>query len=107
MSASHPEGVVLLVEDDPDIRTLLRRRIERLGYPVAEASTGERALEMAKTLDVALVVLDIRLPGMDGWDVLRSLRDDPRLHSTAVMIVSIVDDPGADDRPPVQGYVIK
>lgn len=107
MSGAQGVSVVLVVEDDSDIRNLLRRRIERLGHRVVEASTGEAALELARTHRPALVVLDILLPGIDGWEVLGQLRHDPDLSDVAVAVVSIVDDPGANDRPPVQGYVLK
>jgi adenylate cyclase len=100
-------GVVLLVEDDHDIRGLLRHRLGRWHVEIAEAASGEAALEMARARRPALVVLDILLPGIDGWEVLRQLRGDPALADVPVVIVSIVDDPGEDDRPAVQGYLQK
>lgn len=107
MNDAQEISVVLVVEDDSDIRHLLRRRIERLGHRVVEASTGEAALELARAHRPALVVLDILLPGIDGWEVLGQLRRDPVLGDVAVAVVSIVDDPGVGGRPPVQGYVLK
>ncbi len=100
-------GPVLLVEDDHDIRGLLRLRLSRWPYEVAEATSGEVALELARARRPALVVLDILLPGIDGWEVLRQLRSDPDLADVPVVIVSIVDDPGEDERPAVQGYLQK
>jgi adenylate cyclase len=100
-------GVVLVVEDDYDIRGLLRHRLARWPFEIAEAASGEAALEIARARRPALVVLDILLPGIDGWEVLRQLRSDPALADVPVVIVSIVDDPGEDDRPVVQGYLQK
>jgi CheY-like chemotaxis protein len=100
-------GPVLLVEDDHDIRSLLRERLARWPYEVVEAASGELALDIASARRPALVVLDIMLPGIDGWEVLRRLRSDPELADVPVVVVSIVDDPGEDDRPAVQGYLQK
>lgn len=107
MTEAPTRPVVLLVEDDNDIRGLLRRRIERIGHDVVEAATGEVALELAREHHPMLVMLDIQLPGIDGWEVLRRLRDDDELGDIPVMVVSIVDDPGTGIRAPVQGYVLK
>jgi CheY-like chemotaxis protein len=101
------EGPILLIEDDPDIRGLLRRRLAQWPYEVVEAASGELALELAQARRPALVVLDIVLPGIDGWEVLRRLRGDPELADVPVVVVSIVDDPGEDDRPAVQAYLQK
>jgi CheY-like chemotaxis protein len=101
------EGPILLVEDDHDIRKLLRRRLARWPYEVVEATSGELALEQARARRPALVVLDIVLPGIDGWEVLRQLRDDPALADVPVVVVSIVDDPGEDERPAVEAYLPK
>jgi adenylate cyclase len=100
-------GVVLVVEDDHDIRGLLRHRLARWPIEIVEAVSGEVALEIARARRPALVVLDILLPGIDGWEVLRQLRGDPGLADVPVVIVSIVDDPGEDGRPAVQGYLQK
>jgi CheY-like chemotaxis protein len=101
------EGPILLIEDDHDIRGLLRRRLAQWPYEVVEAASGELALELARARRPALVVLDIVLPGIDGWEVLRRLRGDPELADVPVVVVSIVDDPGEDDRPIVQAYLQK
>ena len=66
--------LVLVVDDVADTRRLMRRVIERAGLAVAEAGTGEAALETIERLRPALVVLDLRLPGMTGFDVARWVR---------------------------------
>ncbi len=65
---------VLVVDDDEKIRTALRRGLSYEGYRVVEASSGEEALEKARELVPALVVLDVMLPGIDGLEVCRRLR---------------------------------
>lgn len=107
MNAAETQLTVLLVEDDSDIRSLLRRRIERLGHRVVEAATGEAAISLARLHHPVLIVLDILLPGIDGWEVLRRLRADDKFTDVPVMVVSILDDPESGEHPPVQGYVLK
>ncbi len=72
---------VLVVDDEPDIRLLVRLMLETAGHEVTEAATGEAALAAVAERRPDLLLLDIRLPGMDGWEVLRKLRaeDDDRL----------------------------
>jgi two-component system OmpR family response regulator len=99
------KGPVLVVEDDPDVRDLLTRRLVILGHAVLAAASGEEALELATASPPALVLLDIRLPGIDGWEVLRRLRSTAATADAAVLVVSVLDPP--DDHPPVDGYLIK
>ena len=73
MSAA-PPPLVLVVDDVPDTRRLMRRVLERAGLAVVEAGTGEAALETIERERPALVVLDLRLPGMSGFDVARWVR---------------------------------
>jgi len=73
MSAA-PPPLVLVVDDVPDTRRLMRRILERAGLAVVEADTGEAALETIERRRPAVVVLDLRLPGMTGFDVARWVR---------------------------------
>jgi DNA-binding response OmpR family regulator len=68
------EQRVLVVDDDINVRDVLRRYLENAGYRVALADTGEDALRMAETIEPDLVVLDLMLPGIDGFEVCRRLR---------------------------------
>src|SRR5438270_11761649 len=70
------QGNVLIVEDNPDLAYGLRTGLEIEGYEVAVAEDGETGLSRAKQWLPDLVILDLMLPGMDGYRVLRSLRDD-------------------------------
>ena len=67
-------GMVLLVEDDHSIGALVRTYLDRLGYRVVWVRSGEDALIELSRHPVKIVVLDIRLPGMDGFDVCRAIR---------------------------------
>ena len=66
---------LLVVDDIEDNRTILRRRFTRLGYEVLEADDGATALAMARTYPFDLVLLDVMMPGIDGLEVLRTLRE--------------------------------
>ncbi len=65
---------ILVVDDEVEIVRILRGYLERAGYAVLSAYTGPEAVRMARQESPALVVLDLMLPGMDGWDVCRTLR---------------------------------
>lgn len=82
--------LVLIVDDTIETRRLMRRVLERDGFRVTEAGTGEDALRMVRTGRPRIVVLDLRLPGMSGFDVARELRsnEDPGLAATAILACS-------------------
>ena len=86
-----PEGAhpVLVIDDDPDSRELLRRTLESDGYAVATAASGEEGLALARELVPALITLDVMMPGMDGWAVLQRLKADRDLAGIPVMMVTI------------------
>jgi len=69
--------LILVVDDTVDTRRLMRRVLERAGVRVAEAGTGEAALAAIRGTRPDAVVLDLRLPGMSGFDVARAVRSDP------------------------------
>jgi DNA-binding response OmpR family regulator len=84
MSTS-PQKSVLIIEDDPDIRHLLGIRLKHAGYISIEAANGTDGLRLVHERRPSLVILDIGLPGMDGWQVLQRIRD---ITTTPVMILS-------------------
>ncbi len=79
---------VLLIEDDQDFLDLYRMRLERDGYRVHTANTGEQGLTKAAELKPDIVFLDVRLPSMDGFEVLRRLRDDSATATVPVVFLS-------------------
>ena len=82
------DRVVLVVEDDPVVLELLREAIAEIGLMVIPVSDGENALHQAAAVRPDLVVLDALLPGIDGFEVCRRLRDDPATRATPVVMVS-------------------
>jgi adenylate cyclase len=79
-------ATILIIEDEDDIRTFASRVLELEGYRVLQASDGDEGLKLARGNQVALVLLDLRLPGRDGWAVLSQMKDDPELSSIPVVV---------------------
>ena len=93
-SASGPgtTGTILVIDDDPGTHDLLRRALSREGYRVEGAPDGESGLTRIRELRPDAIILDIRMPRMDGWSVLSRLRTDPDLSSIPVIVLSMLDD---------------
>jgi two-component system alkaline phosphatase synthesis response regulator PhoP len=82
------EQRILVVDDDPQIVRLLRASLEQAGYQVFVAHDGEMALHILRRAHPDLVVLDLMLPGRDGWDVARVVRGDPTLADTPIIMLT-------------------
>ncbi len=89
--APSASGVVLVIDDDPDVYELLRRTLSRHNFQVEGASVGEEGLRMAKKLKPRAITLDVMMPGMDGWTVLAHLKNDPETADIPVVMLTIVD----------------
>ena len=86
------QPVVLIIEDEPSAARLLRTYAESMDVEVVVADDGERGLAMARERMPSAIVLDVLLPGIDGWEVLRELKSDPPTRNIPVIIVTIVDE---------------
>ncbi len=83
---------VLLVDDDIAFLHLQVMALERAGYKVFTATSGDEALKLARAIRPSVITLDIMMPSMDGWAVLTQLKSEPELQNIPVIICSIVDD---------------
>ncbi len=83
---------VLVIDDDPIARELIRRHLEREGFHVEVASNGAQGLEFARHLHPDAITLDILMPGVDGWTVLAKLKADKELADIPVVIVTMIED---------------
>lgn len=92
VSAVVNAGDVLVIEDDPSAVRLLREYLEADGYVVRVAPTGEAGLAAARERPPAAIVLDVLLPGIDGWEVLRRLKADDQTQAIPVIIVTVVEE---------------
>ncbi len=83
---------LLVVDDNPTNRNVLSRRLERQGYAVEEAANGEAALDRIATEPFDVVLLDIVMPVMDGFEVLQRMRRDKRMRTIPVVVISALDE---------------
>ena len=79
---------ILLIEDNDLNRDMLSRRLERRGYEVAIATDGSQGAEMARSAKPALILMDMSLPVMDGWELARSLKDDPETSGIPILALT-------------------
>jgi len=79
---------VLVVDDEPDVLLLCRLNLEQRGHQVLEAPNGDEALDLAREGVLDLVVLDLMLPGIDGYQVLQALRADDRTSGIPVLVLT-------------------
>jgi len=86
------QSIVLVIDDDPVVRELLPRCLAGLGVHVVTAADGQEGLQLAQALSPDLITLDVRMPSMDGWSVLTTLKSMPDLASTPVIMLTIVDE---------------
>jgi DNA-binding response OmpR family regulator len=98
---------VLVVDDDPSIRALLRQELEASGHQVREAATGEEALAAIRAERPGLIILDVIMPGLSGFDVAAALRQHPQTLNIPVVILSVVHDRERGLRLGVEQYFTK
>jgi CheY-like chemotaxis protein/anti-sigma regulatory factor (Ser/Thr protein kinase) len=90
--ATGRRGLILVVDDDRSTRELLEAEFVGRGYRVVQAAGGAEGLRLARQLRPDAITLDVLMPDVDGWSVLRSLKDDPELRATPVVLVTILGD---------------
>lgn len=82
------ETTILVVDDNPDNLEILRAYLESRGYRVAAAPDGKSALARLAEVQPDLVLLDVMMPGMDGWEVCRTIKNHPEYGATKVVMVT-------------------
>ena len=91
-------GNVLLVDDDRQTRLKLTRILEAQGHTVQAVEGGQEALETLATGSFDLILLDILMPRVDGFEVLQSLRADARLRDLPVIVISALEDAQSEEK---------
>ena len=86
--------LVLIIDDEESQRDLMSRFLQRQGFTVRTATDGRSGLELAMALRPHIILLDVMMPGMDGWSVLRALKSDAATSAIPVVMVSFVADAG-------------
>jgi len=79
---------ILVIEDDPEIRRFISRVLELEGYSVLQTEDGDAGLRLTRQSQFALVLLDLKLPGRNGWDVLQDFKTDPALSAIPVIVIT-------------------
>jgi DNA-binding response OmpR family regulator len=85
-------GLILVVDDNEMNRDMLARRLERQNHQVLMAENGVRALELLNEQNIDLVLLDVQMPKMTGYEVLEHMKNDAKLKPIPVIMISAVDD---------------
>jgi len=101
---------ILVVEDDSPNRSLVTKFLRHLGYQLLEATDGVQALELASSSAVDLILLDLGLPGLDGYQVARRLKSDPATADIPLVALTAYALPSDQDRATKAGcdyYVAK
>jgi signal transduction histidine kinase/CheY-like chemotaxis protein len=116
-SAAAPESIpaavdmkgkpVLVIDDDADTRQVLKRFLNRKGFAVECASNGAEGLDLARQLHPMAIILDVMMPGMDGWAVLSALKSKPEVSDIPVVMLTIVDDKNLAYELGASDYMIK
>ncbi len=83
---------VLIIDDDPTVSELMKRQLLKEGYKVIIAPNGKEGIRLARDLNPDVITLDILMPEMDGWSVLRTLKADPKVSNIPVIMASILDE---------------
>ena len=94
---------ILIVDDQEDVRLALSLTLQDAGHAVFEASSGEEAIEEAIVIQPDLVLMDIAMPGLDGFSALRALKEQPATHSTPVLMLTAMDRTEQRERARVLG----
>ena len=83
---------VLIIDDDPTVSELMKRQLLKENYKVIVAPNGKEGIRLARDLKPDVITLDILMPEMDGWSVLRTLKADPKVSDIPVIMASILDE---------------
>ena len=98
---------VLVVDDEADIRYIIRQHLERLGHEVVEAQSGLEAIEKVRALRPDLITLDVMMPDMDGFDVMAVLKEREGTRTIPVIFLSVVQDEAKGFRLGATDYITK
>lgn len=107
---SNKKPKVLIVEDDVELATLFKRRLEAEGFSVTDCTTGEQALQAARGIKPNLVLLDLMMPEMDGFSTLDLFRHTPETERAKIVVMSALNMKSDIDRAMSLGaddYIVK
>jgi DNA-binding response OmpR family regulator len=94
---------ILVADDDPQILTMLGIRLSKRGYEVLEAADGLQTLEKAREHNPDLVLLDVMMPGKNGWEVAKELRADEQLKNIGIVMLTAIGERVNEMTSPLYG----
>jgi signal transduction histidine kinase/CheY-like chemotaxis protein len=100
-------STVLVIDDDEHVREIMSRHLEKEGFNIILAASGLEGLRAAREKRPDIITLDVMMPGMDGWTVLRNLKQDPELADTPVIMISMVNNAQAGYALGAADYMLK
>lgn len=93
-SKTKDKKVIMLVDDNPDLLYSIKKGLESLGdYEVVTVESGRKCLQLLKNIKPDLVLLDIMMPGMDGWDVCAKIKNDKKTENIPIVFLTAKTDP--------------
>jgi CheY-like chemotaxis protein len=101
MSTKKP--VILIADDDPEILTMLGIRLSKKGYQVLEAVDGAQTMNLARKHHPDLVLLDVMMPGKNGWEVARELRSDDQFSNLGIVMLTAIGEKVNEMTSPLYG----
>ena len=101
--AKAPPQVVLVADDDPEILSLLSIRLKKAGFGILEAADGEETLAKVRAHYPDLIVLDVMMPGKNGWEVARELRNDDRFKNIGIVMLTAIGEKINEMTSPLYG----
>jgi CheY-like chemotaxis protein len=107
MDTDQKQETVLVIEDDHACLRVMEAQLRRAGYHVLAAAAGAEGIELARSRDVDLITLDMRMRPLDGWAVFAALRADPTTRDIPVVLVTVVDEVIVGRTLGADGYVAK
>lgn len=90
MTGNRRDKTILIIEDDADVQNFISKVLELEGYTVLKANDGIVGMRLMKENKVSLVLLDLRLPGPDGWSILRTLKRHSEYSSIPVVVLTAI-----------------
>jgi DNA-binding response OmpR family regulator len=95
--------VVLIADDDPEILSLLSIRLSRSGFQVLEAVDGEQTLAVVRQHYPDLIILDVMMPGKNGWEVAKEIRHDARFKNIGIIMLTAIGEKINEMTSPLYG----
>lgn len=87
---------ILVVDDEKDLRDIVKLVLEKTGYEVEQASCGSECIKKIDMEPVNLIIMDVRMPEMDGWETIRKLKQKNKLDETKIIMLTVEKGPGVE-----------